>query len=354
MLRTPLSTAVRIRDRIVGPGHPVFVVAEIGANFADLEEAKRQIDEAAAAGCDAVKIQTFRADTLVRSGAFFTFEDGSRASQHDFFRARELSGETHRSVQAYVEERGLVFFSTPSHQGDLDLLESLNVPIHKIGSDDLTNLPFIEAVARTRKPVILSTGMSTLGEVEEALARFVTTGNQNLILLHCLVGYPAPLHEANLRVVETLHRAFGVPVGFSDHTPGWLAAVVAVAHGACVVEKHLTLDRSAGGPDNETSLEPHEMADLVRNLRCVEAVLGDGVKRIEPCEEKWRAAGRKSLVAAKDIHAGEVVTFDMVTAKRPSDGLHPRHFHDMVGRVARVDIAADECFRWEWLDAAPL
>lgn len=342
-----MNQVIEVGGRRIGAGRPVFVIAEIGANFNSLEEAHRLVNAAAAAGCDAVKVQTFRADTLVRRDALFTFEDGSRPSQHEFFKTHELSPEVHRSLKEYVESLGLVFFSTPSHPEDLQLLESLGVLLHKIGSDDLTNLPFIEKVALTGKPVIVSTGMSTLGEVEEAVSLFAKTGNQNLILLHCLVGYPAPAHEANLRVIKTLRDAFGVAVGFSDHTPGALAAVLAIALGACVVEKHFTLDRSAGGPDNDTSLEPQEMSALVRDIRQVSTLLGDSVKRIQPGEVKWREAGRKSLVAARDIRAGDRLTAEVVTVKRPSDGLHPRHFWEILGRTALVDIAADECLRWE-------
>lgn len=347
-----MHNLIRLGDRCIGPGQPVFVIAEIGANFSDPGEAQRMINAAAKAGCDAVKIQTFRADTLVKRGATFTLEDGSIVPQHDFFRTREISHQAHRELKACAEGAGLVFFSTPSHNEDVELLESIGVSLYKIGSDDLTNLPFIETVARTGKPVILSTGMCSLGEVEEAVGQVRASGNENLVLLHCLVGYPARLREANLRVIETLQRAFKVPVGFSDHTPGLLASTLAAALGACVIEKHFTLDRSASGPDNETSLEPPEMGELVRVLREVPEVLGSPVKRIQPGEMKWREAARKSLVAAKPIKAGERISAGMITVKRPGDGLHPRHFRDVLDRTALVDIPQDECLRWEWLDDA--
>lgn len=341
-----MNSEVHVGPRRIGPGQPVFVIAEIGANFTGLEEARGQIDAAAEAGCDAVKLQTFRAETLVRKGAMFTFEDGSRTSQFEFFQARELDRGVHIALKAHIESKGMVFFSTPSHATDVELLESVGVDLYKIGSDDLTNLPFIEAVARTGKPVIISTGMCSLGEVEEAVARFASTGNRSLILLHCLVGYPAPRHEANLRAIETLQRAFAVPIGFSDHTPGSLAAVLAVSLGACAIEKHFTLDRSAGGPDNDTSLEPGEMAAMVRDLREIHLMLGDGIKRIQPGEVKWREAARKSVVASRPIRAGETIAADALAVKRPGDGLHPRHFEEIVGNVARSDLARDEAIRW--------
>jgi N,N'-diacetyllegionaminate synthase len=347
-----MNCHIKFGNRCIGPGQPVFVIAEIGANFSGLDEARRMIDAAAKAGCDAVKIQTFRADTLVRHGADFTFENGARVPQHEFFRARELSHRLHVELKQHAEATGLTFFSTPSHRTDVELLESIGVVLYKIGSDDLTNLPFIDMIARTGKPVILSTGMCSLGEVEEAVQQFRAAGNENLVLLHCLVGYPALRREANLRVIEALRQAFGVPVGFSDHTPGLLASILAASLGACVIEKHFTLDRSAGGPDNETSLEPAEMEELVRTLREVEIVLGSSLKRIQPGEKKWREAGRKSLVAARPIKAGERISAEMVAVKRPGDGLHPRHFWQILGRRARVDMATDECLRWELLDDA--
>ena len=342
-------TPVQIGRALIGPGQPVMVVAEIGANFASPVEGRAMITAAAAAGCDAVKVQTFRADTLVRAGAMFTFEDGSHASQHDFFRARELSADLHRNLKAHAEAHGLLFFSTPSHLDDLALLEELEVAVHKIGSDDLTNLPFIRRVAETGRPVILSTGMSTLEEIGDAVECVHVTGNARLVLLHCLVGYPAPAEDVHLRVIGTLAETFGVPVGFSDHTTGILASTLAVALGACLVEKHFTLDRSAGGPDNDTSLEPEEMAAMVRDIRAVPRMLGQAVKRVQPGEEKWRAAARKSLVAARHVRAGERITEAMIAIKRPADGLPPRHLPDVVGRTAVVDIPVDTALSWSMI-----
>lgn len=340
---------IRIGDALVGDGQPPWIVAEIGAQFSSIDEACARVDAAAACGCDAVKLQTFRAATLVRPGALFTFEDGTRVSQYEFFRARELDREMHVALKARAARHGLTFFSTPSHADDVELLESVGVEVYKIGSDDLTNLAFIEQVARRGRPLILSTGMSTLGEVEEAVRCVRRAGDPPLILLHCLVGYPAPLAAANLRVMATLRHAFGVPVGFSDHTGGTLAALAAACLGAVVIEKHFTLDRTAGGPDNDTALGPAEMTALVRDIRAVVPALGDGIKRIQPVEEKWRAAGRKSLVAACHIPAGRCLTPDLVAVRRPADGLHPRHLGDIVGRVTRGDIEAGACLHWDLL-----
>lgn len=286
------------------------------------------------AGADAVKIQTYRAATLTRPNAMMEFEDGGKVSQFEFFRKHEVSEHAHRELKRHAEDLGLLFFSTPSHPTDVDLLEKLGVPAYKVGSDDLTNPPLLDCVARTNKPVVLSTGMCTLGEIEEAVNTICRAGNDQVVLLHCLVGYPARLEDANIRVISTLQQAFGFPVGFSDHTSGSFAATLAVALGAVMVEKHLTVDRSRGGPDDLVACEPKELASFVEDLRRVFVVLGDGRKRIMPGEEKWREAGRKSIVAARTIQPGELITREMVDIRRPATGLHPRYLGLVVGRRA--------------------
>jgi N,N'-diacetyllegionaminate synthase len=334
---------------IGGENDEVFVIAEIGVNFDSVETAIKMVDAAAKVGADSVKIQTFRADTLAMKGATFTFEDGSRVSQYEFWKAHEASPATHRILKGEVERRGMIFFSTPSHYEDADLLEDLGVELYKVGSDDLTNYPFLEYIAKKGKPMIVSTGMCELGEIEEAVRRILATGNDQLILLHCLVGYPAPRRHANINVIRTLQQAFGLPIGFSDHTPGNLAAILAASLGAVAVEKHFTIDKSAGGPDNDTSALPDEMVSLIADLRDVRHVLGSGVKRIQPGEMKWREAGRKSLVAARSIEAGEIITRDMIEIKRPSSGLHPRYFEIVVGRHAATRIDGGELITWDRL-----
>jgi sialic acid synthase SpsE len=340
---------IEVAGRRIGPGEPVFVIAEIGVNFDSIETAVKMVAAAGDLGCDAVKIQTFRAETLSMKDAYFTFEDGSRVSQYEFWKAHEASEETHRILKEETERRGMIFFSTPSHPQDVELLEKFDVPLYKVGSDDLTNYPFLDYVARKGKPMIVSTGMCTMGEIEEAVRTVFATGNDQLILLHCLTGYPAPRHYANIKVIRSLQQAFDVPVGFSDHTRGNLAAILAVSLGAVAIEKHFTLDKSPGGPDNDTSVEPHEMASLLEDLRDVHKVLGDGVKRIQPGEVKWREAGRKSLVAARPINRGEVITRQMIEIKRPSSGLHPRYFEVVVGRRAAADIPEGELITWDRL-----
>ena len=345
-----LPPNLQIGNRTIGPDEPIFIIAEIGANFFSREEAFALVDGAVAAGADAVKLQTFRAETLSIPGAMFTFEDGSRVSQAEYWKAREISEEFHVELKQYAEKRNLIVFSTPSDPADVELLERVGVPAHKIGSDDLTNGPFVKFVAGKGKPVILSTGMATLDEVVEAVRAFLSTGNRELILLHCLVGYPAPADDANLLVIETLRRAFGCLVGFSDHTTGSLAACLAAGLGAVVVERHLTLDRSRGGPDDLVASDLPGFETYVRDVRSVKTLLGDGIKAIRPGEAKWREAGRKSIVAATDIAAGERLTASRLAIKRPASGLHPKLFDVVLGAKARREILVNELITFKDLD----
>ena len=324
----------------IGTAEPVFVIAEVGTNFNSIDEARALFEAAAGAGADAVKLQTYRAETVAMPGAVFTLEDGTQISQYEYFKEHEVSAEAHVELRDYASELGLVFFSTPGYYDDVPILEDLGVPLYKTGSDDLTNYPFLQYLAGLGKPMIVSTGMCSLAEVERAVATILRTGNENLVLLHCVVGYPAPIEQANLRVVETLRSAFGVQVGFSDHFLGEVAAVLGVAMGITVVEKHLTLNRAAGGPDNDVACEPNEFKRYVAAIRTASAALGRSEKQLLPTEEKWRQAARKSIVSACDIPEGAMLDASMLTIKRPSDGLHPQELDLLIGRKVRKAITA--------------
>lgn len=341
------SRRVRIGDRWVGAGEPCFIVAEIGASLSDLRIAQDLVRCGARAGADAVKVQTFRADTLAVDGAYFTLEDGTRLSQYDYFKERELSLEDHQFLSAVAKDLGLIFFSTPSHPDDVRLLEPLDVPAYKIGSDDLTNLPLLDHVARKGRPMIISTGMSHLGEVEQAVTTVYKAGNDDVILLHCVVGYPARVEEANLRAICTLQTAFGLPVGFSDHLRGYTSDIVAVALGAVMIEKHLVLDRSAGGPDSDVASIPEEFAIMVHAVREAESALGDGIKCVKLGEVKWREAARKSLVALNDIAEGQPLTASDVGVRRPGTGIAPSFYSEVLGRHPRRRITKGTPLRWD-------
>lgn len=327
-------------------GYPL-IIAEIGANYGGMDVVKDMVRSAAGCGVDLVKFQTYRAETIATPGSYFTLEDGSRISQFDYFKAHELSKDDHDVLDALCQELGIQWISTPSHTSDLELLANYNLPFYKTGSDDLTNLPFLRAIAETGTPMLVSTGMCTLSEIEAAVETVLATGNQHLVLLHCVVSYPSSPEDANLKVIETLQKAFGLPVGLSDHTQDELTSILATQLGAVVIEKHFTLDHALRLPDHEASLDPEQFGRLVARVKLVSKTLGDGVKRILPTEQKWRQVARKSLFAAVDIPAGTVITEQHIAIRRPSEGIHPHHLPLVLGRVAKAFIPAGMLIQWD-------
>lgn len=354
-MRTVASLTVGHRQ--VGPDQPVLIIAEVGVNHnGDLGLAEALIEAAAAAGADAVKFQTFSTDHLVTAEAPQAAYQRQRAgttgggSQRSMLAELELPPAAFAQLANKAEELGLLFLSTPFDLPSLALLEALEVPAIKISSGDLTNLPFLKAAAALNRPLILSTGMATLAEVGEAVATIKETGNDRFVLLHCTTAYPAPLPEANLRAMVTMADTFQCLVGYSDHTPGSVAALGATALGAVVLEKHLTLNQDLQGPDHRASLNPYQFAQWVKQVRSLEAALGDGEKIPMPVEAENIRVARKSLVAAVDIAPNTVITEDMITAKRPGTGLAPRWWNYVVGRRARRWIAADQLLHWDDLE----
>ena len=338
--------------RAIGPRSKTFVIAEAGVNHnGSVEMAHRLVDAAVEAGANAVKFQTFSAEGVATrqapKAAYQERNVGSDIGQIQMLKELELSNEAHRELMSHCQERGILFLSTPHDWAAVDFLFDLGVAAYKIGSGDLTNLPFLRKVAQKGLPVILSTGMSTLGEVEEAVEAVTCQENRQLVLLHCVTNYPASINECNLLAMRTMAQAFGFPVGYSDHTEGCEAALAAVALGAVAVEKHFTLNRSMVGPDHQASMEPDQLRALVEGIRRVEQALGDGVKRPAATELEMRHPIRKSIAAAVPIPAGAVITDEMVTTKRPGGGMHPRYWDMVLGRVARTDIAEDTLLRWE-------
>jgi N-acetylneuraminate synthase len=343
-----------VGNRTIGQGAPVFVVAEAGVNHnGDMAVAEGLIDVAAEAGADAVKFQTFRTESLVSraapKAAYQRENTGSREGQDSMLRPLELSPDQHVRLRDRCAKRGILFFSTPFDAASADFLEDLGVPLFKIPSGDITNLPFLSHVAAKRRPIILSTGMSTLAEVEQAVAAIRDAGNPPLALLHCVSAYPAKPSEMNLRAMDTLRAAFGCTVGLSDHALGIEVAVAAVALGASIIEKHFTLDKNLPGPDHRASLEPAELRQLVASARAVESALGDGVKKPAPSELDTRSVARKSLVAARAISVGEKLTADAVVVKRPGTGISPADLPKALGRPVRRQLTADEIIDWNAL-----
>lgn len=340
---------VRIEDRIVGPGHPVFIVAEIGYNFNTMDEARQSIDAALECGVNAVKFQTFKAETVTSRLVDFPAEAGG-SNQFEEFKRYEISEEAHQELFKYARERGLIAFSTPSHYDDVELLERLKVSVYKIGSDDLTNLPFIEHIAAKGKPIIFSTGMGTLAEVAEAYETILKTGNDQIIILYCVSNYP--VYDAalmDLRVIQTFAATFPVPIGFSDHTTTMSASLAAVALGASVIERHFAIDKKLDVPDAFFSADPGEMKALAHSIRELEKALGDGIKRPAKSELEMRSDTRKSVIATTSISQGEIITKEMIIVKRPGTGIPPKMAHLVIGRAARQPIGEDEVITWDKL-----
>jgi len=345
---------VMIAGRAVGPGQSCFIIAEAGVNHGgDVALARRLIDAAIGAGADAVKFQTFNAERLLTRTApkarYQVQTTGSEESQYEMVRRLELPAEAHRQLMEYAARRGITFLSSLFEEASADLLETLGVPAFKIPSGELTNLPLLRHVAHKGQPMIVSTGMATLSEVATALQAIREVGHQQVVLLHCVSDYPAEPADVNLRAMATLAQRFDVPVGLSDHTLGIEVALAAVALGACVIEKHLTLNRALPGPDHRASLEPEEFQRLVRGIRTVEAALGDGRKAPTVAEQAVAAVARKSLVAARDLRAGSVLTEELIAIKRPGTGLPPALRGQLIGRKVKVDLPADAVLTWDVL-----
>lgn len=326
-----------------------LIIAEAGVNHnGDMELAKRLIAEAAFAGADLVKFQTFVAGRIISAQApKAEYQKGATdpsESQVEMVRKLELSRADHEVLIEECARHGIGFFSTAFDEESFDLLVELGLKMVKVPSGEITNLPFLRHISRLGMPLVLSTGMANLADVEAAIDAIERAGTprERITVLHCTTEYPAPLQEVNLRAMSTMQAAFGVAVGYSDHTAGIEVPVAAVALGATVIEKHFTLDRGLPGPDHRASLEPREFAAMVTAIRNIEQAMGDGIKRPTPTELKNRAVARKSLVARRAIAAGEAFCTDNVVAKRPGTGISPMRWDEVHGRIARRSFAPDE------------
>lgn len=332
-----------IGERLIGENEPPLVIAEAGVNHnGDPALSLALVDAAADAGADAVKFQTFSANALAVADApqaAYQRERAGAASQRAMLAALELPRSALEEASAHARERGLIFLSTPFDVESLELLVELGVPAIKIGSGDLTNLILVRAAAATGLPLLLSTGMANLEEIGAILDDI---GDAEIALLQCTSAYPAPIEDANLRAIATLRDAFGRPVGYSDHTQGFTAAIAAVALGASIIEKHFTLDRSMDGPDHEVSLEPAELAAMVRSARDAHVALGDGAKAARPVEADARRVVRRSLVAARALPAGHRLAEADLAAKRPATGISPLQLDRVVGTVLRRAVVVDQ------------
>lgn len=346
---------VKIGNKLIGEEEPCFIIAEAGVNHnGSLELAKKLIDAAKDAEADAVKFQTFKAEKVVTQKAekaeYQKETTGTEESQYEMIKQLELQENDFKELADYAKEKNIMFLSSPFDKESVDLLDGLNVPVFKVASGEITNFSLLKHIAKKGKTIILSTGMATLGEVEEALNVIRSEGVEKVILLHCVSNYPARIENVNLRAMVTLKHAFKLPVGFSDHTLGITASIAAVALGACVIEKHFTLDRNLIGPDHKASLEPDELKEMVQAIRDVEKALGNGVKIPTKEEEEIKRIARRSIVAKVDIPKGTTITEDMMDAKRPGMGIEPKSIDIIVGKKAKEDIRKDEIVTWKMIE----
>ena len=328
---------------------PIIIIAEAGVNHnGELSLAKKLIDAAADAGADLIKFQTFIADRLVtqqaKKAVYQSATSGCAETQHKMLTRLELDANMHHELIAHCDLRNIEFFSTGFDIESIDFLISLGINHFKIPSGETTNLPYLRHIGQFSKSVILSTGMSTLNDIEAAIDVLEQAGTARSLItvLHCTTEYPTPMSEVNLRAMQSIQASFGVAVGYSDHTAGIEVAIASAALGATVIEKHFTLNKSLPGPDHKASLDPDELKAMVSAIRNIEIALGDGIKRLTPSEERNKFVARKSLVAGKAIKEGEVLSADNITAKRPGTGISPMNWDVVMGRKAVRDFAIDE------------
>ena len=329
----------------------VLVIAEIGCNHnGDKQIAKRLIKAAAESGADVAKFQTFNPDELLTIDApkalYQIKATGTKESQFERLNRVKLNKEDHKELRDYCEKSNIIFCSSPFDHQSVDLLHELEVPFFKVASGEITNLPLLEHISSYGKPIILSTGMANLGEIEDAINVIGEENRGNIILTHCLSNYPADWVETNLRAIQTLRDAFHLPVGFSDHTEGIELSLVAVGMGAVVIEKHITLDRNMEGGDHKASLEPYEFKELVQKIRRLEIALGDGIKKCMSSEENVKKIARKSIVAGRNINKGDIINSNNLAVKRPGTGLHPKYLKSIINYVSKDTIKKDQLIQW--------
>lgn len=341
-----------ISNEIKNLNMSTFIIAEIGVNHnGNVELAKKMIKSASECGVDAVKFQTFTADDLVTENAktaLYQEVNTNECSQYEMLKKLELTFDDFKELKEYALKNNVEFISSPFDIKSVDLLEELDVNLYKLGSGELTNFELIDYIQKTDKPIILSTGMATLDEIRETYD-FIKN-KDNLIILHCITGYPTEFKEANLNFIKSLQSEFNVPIGFSDHSPGIELPIAAVALGACVVEKHFTLDKNLEGPDHKASLNPIEFKAMVDAIRNVEVAMGDGIRKFSENENEIKKIARKSIVINGDACKGTIIKRDILSIKRPGTGIPPKFIGKVVGKKLINDLKANSVLKWDDLD----
>lgn len=339
---------IRIEKKIIGDNQPTFIIAEAGVNHnGKLELAKNLVDIAVQAGADAVKFQTFKSEgvttSTVDSADYVKKNLNENVKQLEILKKLELSYSDFKKLRNYCDKKNIIFLSTPHSYDAIDFLEKL-VPAYKFGSGDITNIPAIKYAAMKKKPIILGTGMSNISEIKRAIKAIKSTGNNQIIALHCTTDYPTSLEDVNLKAMLTMKKELNCLIGYSDHTIGTTVAIAAVALGANVIEKHFTIDKKMKGPDHRASANPEELKEMISRIRETEKILGNSIKKPTKSEKKNMNIIRKSIVAKKDIRKGVKITRDMIIIKRPGTGLEPSKIEEILGKKTRKYIKKDEFF----------
>jgi len=346
---------IKIGNKMIGDGYPVFIIAEAGVNHnGDLEIAKRLIDAALEAGVDAVKFQTFKAEHLVTKSAkqakYQKKNIGRNETQFDMLKRLELKDSYHGILKAYCEEKGVIFLSAPFSVEDANFLDSLGVDAYKIPSGEINNFPYLKHIAKKGKPMIVSTGMSTMKEVHDSFNIIKESGNADLIFLHCTSNYPAKEDSLNMKAISRMKEEIDALVGYSDHSEGVYADIIATSLGACVIEKHFTLDKDMDGPDHAASLNPEELKEMVFAIRQSEAMLGTDKKLCSQEEIDTRDVARKSIIAKVAMDPGTVISEDLITIKRPGTGIPPTDIHLVLGKTVTKRIEEDTLLSKEYFE----
>jgi sialic acid synthase SpsE len=342
---------ISIGNKRIGDGQPCFMVAEIGTGYRNFEEAKNLIDSAIEIGIDAIKFQTFEAETITTKKNYINTKETGYTSQFELFKKLEIPKEVQLKIVNYAHDKGIVIFSAPSHIKDILTLKELDLQVYKIGSDLTCHLPLLLEVGKLQKPIILSTGMCTLDEVKEAVDAIKSTGNDQIALLHCVSDYPAKIEDSNLYAIKTMKKEFQLPVGFSDHSIGTIVPLAAAILGADIIEKHFRDSRNTPSPDDIHSIDKNEFSKLIDSIRTTEKAKGDGKKKPTASELKNKETNRVSIIALSDIKKGSIISSDMLDIRRPGTGISPKNIEKIIGKRALHDIYKDDPVKFEDLES---
>jgi len=337
-------------DKTIGDDHSCYFIAEIGGAFRNFEEAKRLIDSAVQIGIDAVKFQTLEAQTITTKNNYFDMKATGKVLQYDIFKKYELPTDLQLKIVKYAKDCGIPIFSAPSHMKDLDLLYEMDLPFYKIGSDLACHIPLLKKISSWGKPIILSTGMCTLDEVEKSVETIMDKGNNEIVILHCISNYPAEPEETNLLAIQTMKEKIHCPVGLSDHSIGTVIPLAAASIGANLIEKHFRDPRNSPSPDDIHSVTKEEFAQLMSDVKLVEKARGNGIKIRTPSEEKNAITNRVSIIAIKEIAKGEVISKDKIDIRRPGNGLQPIFWEKVLGSKAKNLIKKDYPIKFDMIE----